>query len=138
MSWLTDVEAQIGKDEVWVINFFATLKQDVQVVEQDLLAVLKWLGAHGSEIAGDVAGILGIIAAAGVGIPAPVLIAAQALNSAVSAVNAAIAAQQVKASQGGGTGEQVVAAASAGYQALKNAQIATAQAQQAVAKPPTP
>ncbi len=138
MSWLTDVEAQIGKDEVWVINFFATLKHDVEVVEQDILDVLKWLGAHGSEIAGDVAGILGIIAAAGVGLPAPVLIAAQALNSAVSAVNAAIAAQQMKASQGGGTGDQVVAAASAGYQALKNAQIATSQAQQAVAKPPVP
>lgn len=133
MSFFNNPSFYIQTAEADIVKFFATIKADVQIVEQDFLNVLQWLGAHGQEIATDVAGLIGIVAAAGVGIPAPVLGAATALNTAVSAVNAAIAAQQQQAAAGGGVGQQAISAASAAYQSLKNAQISTAQAQAHVA-----
>lgn len=133
MSFFHNPSFYVQTAEADIVKFFATLKADVAVIEQDFLNVLQWLEAHGQEIATDVAGLLGIIAAAGVGIPVPVLTAATALNTAVSAVNAAIAAQQQQASSGGTTGQQAIAAAAAAYQSLKNAQVSTAQAQAHVA-----
>jgi len=129
MSVLSNLEVAIQTTETDVVNFFMNLKSEAQIVEQDFIKVLQWCQAHGEEIATDVAGLLGVIVAAGVGIPAPVLAASTALNTAVAAVNAAIAAQQAQQAAGGGVGTQSVAALAAGYQSLKTAQIASSQAQ---------
>jgi len=145
MSTLTNIENTLGIVETDVVNFFSTTLPKIEsevatainTVAQDFDNVLQWLGAHGQEIASDVAGLLGIVAAAGVGIPAPVLAAAAALNTAVGLVNTAVAAQQQSASSGGTALQQAVSAGSAAYQSLKTAQIATSQAQQTVAKPAT-
>jgi phage-related protein len=132
MSTLSDVEAKLGIIETDVVKFFSTtlpafeqkIVTDVQAVAQVFDNVLQWIGAHGQEIATDVAGLVGVVAAAGIGIPAPVLAASTALNTAVSLVDTAIAAQQA------------AAAGSAAYQSLKTAQIATSTAQATVAAPP--
>jgi len=144
MSVLSDLEAKLGIVETDVVNFFSTtlpnweksIAAGINKLAADFDDVLQWLGAHGQEIATDVAGIVGIVAAAGVGIPAPVLAASTALNAAVSAVNTAIAAQQASAAAGGSNLQQAIAAGQAGYVALKTAQQATAAAQATVASPP--
>jgi hypothetical protein len=141
MSVLSDVEAKLGIVETNVVNFFATTLPNIEkVIVADLEAIaldfdkaLQWMGAHGQEIANDVVGLIGIVAAAGVGIPAPVLLAAAGLNTAVSLVNQAIAAQQQAAVAGKDSLAQAVAAGAAAYQALKTVQSATATAQANVA-----
>ncbi len=133
MSFLSNVEAIWQKDETWVIQFFATVKKDIAIAEADALIAINWLSAHGTEIASDVVGVVGIAAAVGLGIPAPVALAVSLLNSATAAVNmAAAAAQAVKAS-GGSDLTAVIVAGSTAYQKLKEAQVATAQAQAHVA-----
>jgi hypothetical protein len=141
MSVLSDLEAKLGIVETDVVKFFSTtlptfekeVVADVQSIAQKFDSALQWMGAHGQEIASDVAGVLGVVAAAGIGIPAPVLAAAGALNTAVSLVNTALAAQQQAAATGGTALQQAVAAGSAAYQSLKTAQSATAAAQSTVA-----
>lgn len=143
MSFLSDVETRLGIVETDVVKFFSTtlpafekeVAADIEKIAQDFDNILQWIGAHGQEIANDVVGLIGIVAAAGVGITAPVLAAAAALNQAVSLVNQAIAAQQQVQAAGGTALQQAVAAGGAAYQGLKTAQIATSQAQAAVAKP---
>jgi hypothetical protein len=138
MSVLSDVENTLSIVETDVVKFFATVKADIKVVEQDFINILQWMCAHGSEIATDVAGLIGVVAAAGVGIPAPVLAAAQGLNVAVAAVNAAVAAQQASQAAGGTVSQQAITEAATAYQALKNVQITTSQAQASVASGTTP
>lgn len=143
MSTLSNIENAIGVVETDVVSFFSTtlpaleqkIAADINIIAQDFDNVLQWVGAHGQEIATDVAGLLGIVAAAGIGVPAPVLAAATALNTAVSLVNTAVAAQQQAAATGSTALQQAIAAGSAAYQAVKTAQIATSQAQQQVAQP---
>src|SRR6266550_578808 len=94
MSFLTSIEAIWQKDETWIINFLGQLKKDVAIVEADLLVALSWMSAHGSEIAADVTGVIGVAASLGLGLPAPVVLAVNILNTAVAAVNAAAAAAQ--------------------------------------------
>jgi len=115
--------------ENWVVNFFATLKHDVEVVEQDVIKVAQFLQAHGSQIATGVVGVVTAVAAAGVGIPAPILLAAQSLTTAASIVNQAVAAQQMAAAAGKGVGEQTVTLLATGYQHLKEAQSHLANGQ---------
>ena len=64
---------------------------------------------------------------------APVLAAAQGLNVAVAAVNAAVAAQQASQAAGNTVSQQAITEAATAYQALKNVQITTSQAQASVA-----
>ena len=145
MSTLAEIETTLGIVETDVVKFFSTTLPNLEnkvASELNTAAVwfntkaLPWLSAHGQEIANDVVGLVGIVAAVGIGIPAPVLAAAGALNSAVSLVNTAIAAQQQAASQGASAIQQSIAAGSAAYQGLKTAQIATSQAQATVASAP--
>lgn len=141
MSVLSDLEAKLGIVETDVVKFFTvTLPADVAKAEAELQTIaqkfddaLQWVGAHGQEIAADVAGLLGIVAALGTGIPAPVLTAAAGLNSALALVNQAIAAQQAAQASGASALAQAVSAGSAAYQALKASQSATAVAQAHVA-----
>ncbi len=130
---LAQFEDQLKTDETWVINFFATVKADIAIAEQDIIKALAWISAHGTEIATDIAGILTIVAAAGIGVPAPILIAANALNAANKAVQAALAAQQASRAAGGSDLAQVAAAGGAAYQSIKQAQVSTSQAQAHVA-----
>ncbi len=125
--------------ENWVVNFFATLKADVAVVEADIIKVAQFLQAHSGQISSGIMGIVAVVAAAGVGIPAPILLAAQSLTTAASIVNQAVAAQQLAAAAGAGVGDQTVALLATGYQSLKTAQqhLAAGQAAITVAKPGT-
>jgi hypothetical protein len=143
MSVLSDIEAKLGIVETDIVQFFSVtlpaieqkVVTDVEAVAQKFDNALQWMGAHGQEIATDVTGVLGVVAAAGVGIPAPVLAAAGALNTAVALVNQAVAAQQQSQAAGGTSLQQAVAAGSAAYASLKTAQSATAVAQSIVAVP---
>jgi hypothetical protein len=143
MSILSDIEAKLGVDETAVVNFFSTTLPDIeQKIEADVEFIagkfniaVQWMGAHGQEIATDVLGLIGIAATAGIVPPAAVLAAAAALNSAVSLVNIALAAQQKSQAAGATNLAQAIAAGGAAYLQLKTAQIATAQAQAHVAAP---
>ena len=143
MSVLSDLEAKLAIDEAKVATFFSTtlpnieakLAADLQGVAQVFDNVLQWMGAHGQEIAGDVTTALTIAAAVGVGVPAPVLLADQALNTAVSIVNSAVAAQQQAAAGNATPLAQAIAGGGAGYAALKTAQAQTAIALSSVAIP---
>ena len=121
--------------ENWVVNFFATLKHDVQVVEEDIIKVAQFLQAHSGQIASGIMGIVAVVAAAGVGIPEPILLAAQSLTTAASIVNQAVAAQQMAAAAGAGVGDQTVTLLATGYQALKTAQQHLAAAQATITQP---
>ena len=121
--------------ENWVVNFFATVKADVQVVEQDIINVAQFLSAHAPQIVSGVSGVLTAVAAAGVGIPPAVLVAAQGLTAAASAVNQAVAAQQAASAAGQGTGAQTVALLATAYQGLKGVQQSLSSGQATVAAP---
>lgn len=134
MSVLSDVEAKLGIIETDVVNFFYKVEADVNAAATWLVQkALPWMEAHGQEITNDVTGLVSVVAAAGIGIPAPVLTAAAALNTGVALVNDAIAAAQQSASSGGSNVQQAVAAGAAAYAGLKTAQSATATAQAHVA-----
>ncbi len=121
--------------ENWVVNFFATLKADVAIVETDIIKVAQFLQAHSGQIASGIMGIVAVVAAAGVGIPAPVLLAAQSLTTAAQIVNDAVAAQQAAAAAGKGVGDQTVTLLATGYQSLKSAQQHLAAAQAVITTP---
>jgi hypothetical protein len=141
MSVLSDLEAKLSIVETDVVHFFKITLPDVEAhIAADLQKVaiafdngVQWMSAHGQEIAADVAGIIGLVAATGTPIPAAVITAAGALNTAVNLVNIALSAQQRSAAAGGSELAQAIASGSAAYQALKTAQSATAQAQAQVA-----
>jgi hypothetical protein len=136
VSVLSDLEAKLGIVETDVVNFFATAKADIAAAATWLVTkALPWMEAHGQEIATDVTGLVGVVAAAGVGVPAPVLAASVALNEGVALVNDAISAAQQSAATGGSSVQQAVAAGAAAYAGLKTAQGATAVAQSAIAAP---
>jgi len=120
--------------ENWVVQFLATIKKDVQIAEQDIITTFNFLQAHSGTIAAGITGVLTAVAAAGIGIPAPVLLAAQGVNAAAQAINAAVAAQQASATAGGSTGAQTMALLSTAYQNLKSAQAGLAQGQATVAQ----
>jgi len=117
-----------------VVQFLATIKHDVEIAEQDIITTFQFLQAHSGTIAAGITGVLTAVAAAGIGIPAPVLLAAQGVNAAAQAINAAVAAQQASAASGGSTGAQTVALLSTAYQNLKSAQSGLAQGQATVAQ----
>ncbi len=122
MSILDTVEAKIGIAEQDVVTFFtkffAAVKQEEQVIIDDLAKVLHWIEAHGADVSQLVLGIVTTVAAAGVGVPAPVITAAALLNDGVQQVNNAIALAQ---QQGASTVQQAVAAGSAAYGAFNHA-----------------
>ena len=146
MSFLSNVETDLGIVETDIVNFFATtlpnfehkVASEVETAATWLVdKALPWLEAHGQEISADVSGLVGIVASLGTGVPVGVLTAATALNSGVQLVNAAIAAAQQSATQQAAAGASVVkealSAGAAAYEGLKTAQVATSQAQAAVA-----
>lgn len=142
MSVLSNLEKDLGVIETDVVNFFSvTLPNIEHKIESELQTAatffvtkaLPWMEAHGQEIATDLTGVVGIVAAAGVGIPAPVLAASVVLNKGVSLVNDAIAAAQQAAAGGASAIGEAIAAGGAAYAGLKTAQVATSQAQAHVA-----
>lgn len=136
MSFLSNLEDMFQKDEAWVINFFATLKKDVQIVEADAVSAMAWMSAHGSEIAADVTSLIAVAAKLGLGLPPPVSAALTGLNIAVALVNQAAAATAAAKASGATDTSALVAAAQAGVQAynqLKAAQVLVATAQASVA-----
>ncbi len=120
--------------ENWAINLFATIKHDVQVAEEDVIKVAQFLQAHIGQIGAGVTGILSIVVAAGVGVPAPLIAVAQGITVVSNIVNQAIAAQQQAAASGQGTGNQAIALLATAYQKAKEAQATLAQAQAVAAK----
>ena len=147
MSFLSDVEAKLGIIETDVVQFFSvtlpkietTVVTDIETAASWLInKALPWMSAHGQEISTDVLGLVGIAASVGIGVPAPVMAAAAALNSGVSLVNQAIAAAQQAAAGNASAVQQAVAAGTAAYQGLKAAQSATATAQAHVAASSVP
>jgi hypothetical protein len=144
MSFLSDTEARLGIIETDVVQFFSvTLPKIETAVEADITAAaswlvnkaLPWMSAHGQEISTDVLGLVGVVASLGIGVPAPVMAAAAALNEGTTLVNAAIAAAQQAAAGNKSAVQQAVAAGTAAYQGLKTAQIATSQAQSSAVAP---
>lgn len=129
MSVLDTVEARLKIDENAVVTFFtkffAEVRQEEQVLVADLAKVLQWVEAHGADVSQLILGIVTTVAAAGIGVPAPVITAAALLNSGAQAVNQAIAAAQAG---GGGTIQQAVAAGSAAYSAFNHAKSVLASA----------
>jgi hypothetical protein len=148
MSFLSDFEKEAGIVETDVVNFFATTLPNFEhKVESEIQTAatwfdtkaLPWMAAHGQEISQDIVGVIGvagtIAAAAGTGLPVPVMAAAAAFNTANSLVQQALAAQQQSASQGGSAVQQTIQAGLAAYQGLKTAQKATASALSVAAGP---
>ncbi len=133
MSFLSTIESIWQKDETWVINFFATLKHDIIILETDLSNALTWMAGHAQEIATDVQGVLGVIASLGLTISPPVAAAIAAANAAVAAVNAVAAAVNQAKVQGTGATATIAQAGVAAYQSVKSAQAITAAAQSHVA-----
>lgn len=155
MSVLSNVEAKLGIIETDIVHFFTTtlpnfehkVESEVQQAASWLVnKALPWLEAHGQEIAGDVAGVVGVLgvvaASGGTGIPIAVLTAAQKLNTGVALVNTAIAAAEQAATASAASGAsvlaQAIAAGGGAYAGLKDAQAATAEAQKAVVATATP
>lgn len=133
MSILSNIEAIWQKDETWVLNFILELKTGFDAAESDLKAFWTWLAAHAGEISQDaqaVAGAVMTLKAAGIAVPSAVNRAVDAMNVAVSGLNAAVAS----AATGASTLNVVVA----GYTAAKDAEAAHAQAAVAIVAPSTP
>lgn len=122
-------------------TFFANLKSDLQVVEEDVIAViqnigagievaaedlnwcLSWLGGHLGQIAATVTAVQNAVTAldsAGVPIPATLTNGIAQVNQAVAGVNAALNGQTISSSAS--------SALSDGYQATKALQVAAASA----------
>lgn len=136
MSFLTNLEAMFQKDEAWVIEFLAKLKQEAQIVEADAIAAMSWMSAHGAEITADLTGLVAVAAKLGLGLPPPISAALQGLNIAVALVNQAAAAAATAKASGSTDTTALVNAAQAGVQAynsLKAAQVLVANAQAGVA-----
>lgn len=129
MSILDTIEAKLKVDETAVVTFFtkfyAEVKQEEQVILADLGNVLQWVEGHGAEVSQLILGIVTTVAAAGVGVPAPVLLAAQLLTQGTQQVTDAIALAQ---QSGQDTLHQAVAAGSAAYSAFNSAKSALASA----------
>lgn len=134
-NFATLLQTDLQAAENWVVNFFATLKTDVAILEQDIIYLGQFLQAHGTQIATGVTGVLTAVAAAGIGIPAPILAAASALTAASNVVNQAVAAQQASAASGAGVGTQTAILLGSAYQNLKTASSNLAQAQATVTAP---
>ena len=121
-------------------TFFANLKADWQVVEQDVIAVvqnigagievasedltycLSWLGSHIGQVAQTVTAVqssVTALTAAGIPIPASLASGITQLNDAVAGVNTALSNQAVSANAS--------SALSAGYNATKSLQAVAAQ-----------
>ncbi len=122
--------------ENWVINFLATVKHDLDVVEEDIIKVFQFIQPYAQQVGTGILGGIAIAGALGVGIPAPLLTAAAVIAQVSSTVNAAVAAQQMAAAAGKSVGDQTVTLLGTAYQDLKTAQghLAGGQALLAVAK----
>jgi hypothetical protein len=133
MSFLSNIEALWQKDEAWVVSFFAKVKQDVVIVEGDLMTALNWLAAHAQQINTDLQGLLGVVSALGLTISPPVAAAVTAANVGVAAINAVVAAVNQAKANGQSAGSTIAAAGVAAYQQLKTTQSTLAAAQSHVA-----
>ena len=121
-------------------TFFANLKADWQVVEQDVISVvqnigagievaaedltycLSWLGSHIGQVAQTVTAVhssVTALSAAGIPIPASLASGITQLNDAVAGVNTALSNQAVSTNAS--------SALSAGYNATKSLQAVAAQ-----------
>lgn len=140
MSFFQNPSFYIQTAESDIVNFFTKAESEAQILEQDFLNVLGWVQSNASEIAGLIAGLLGVVVGvSGGSIPAAVLSAQTALTQAVQLLNAAIAAAQAQQAGGGSVTAQTVAAVAAAYAQLKAAQAAAATVAGSAAAPaPTP
>lgn len=128
MSFFQNPNFYLQTAESDIVNFFKKAEDEVTVLEQDFLNVLSWVQQNASEIASVVAGLLGIAAVIpGAGpIPAALIAAQTLLTQGINAVNSAVAAAQAQQASGGSVNAQTVAALSAGYSTIKQAQSAAA------------
>lgn len=122
-------------------TFFATLKSDIQVFEQDVISLcqnigagievaaediswgLSWLGGHIGQVSQTLTAVqssLTAINAAGVAIPASLLNSVAQMNQAAAGVTAALNNQTLSA--------DASKALTTGYQATKALQVAAASA----------
>lgn len=127
MSFFQNPSFYIQTAESDIVSFFSKAESEAQILEQDFLNVLGWVQSNASEIAGLIAGLLGVVVSVeGGSIPAAVLSAQTALTQAVQLLNAAVAAAQAQKAGGGSVNAQTVAALAAAYAQLKAAQAAAA------------
>jgi len=123
MSFLSDLEALIQKDEQWVVNEiakgWAALQKAEQTMQVDVLNVFQWIQAHQQEILGLFQGVLTDLAAIGTIIPQ----ASPVVATATTAIDAATAAIDVL-SNGINQGSTPLSTVANAYQAVKNAQTA--------------
>lgn len=127
MSFFQNPSFYVQVAEADIVKWFTAVETEAQILEQDFLNVLSWVQSNASEIAGLVAGLLGVAAAAEGGqIPAALLSAQAALNSGMTLVNAAVSAAQSSKAAGGSVTAQTVASLSAAYQQFKVAEAAAA------------
>lgn len=122
-SWFTS--DKIKADEAYVLNLLVKIKAGAQVAEADAEAAAKWLTDNSGTIAQDVAIVTGLIIRLGLAGHPEIAAAITAANVAVAALNAFAAADAA--------GGNIVPALLSGYEAVKQAQAAHAQAGLAVA-----
>lgn len=130
--------------EQGVVNFFVEteqkveaivvqVKQDVAVVETDLVNAVAWVANNAPAIASNLEAAVAIIEEIGVAANPGVAAAIQAANVAVAGLNAFAAAAK-NPTQTGALAQAVVD----GYAAYQAAQGAVAQAKSAAVSAPTP
>ena len=128
-SWFTELEGFFTTTETDVVNLIAKIKQGVDVAQNDIHGVVKWVANNAPAIASDIQQVLLIVQALGVVSP-QVELAIAAANAAVVALNAFAAAQKA--------GQSDATSVIAGYTAVKQAQAAVAQAGVAAANAKAP
>ncbi len=119
MSFWTSLKKFFVTSEQDVLGIIVKIKQDVDILESDISAALKWIADNTPAIAADIESVLSVVQAIGIPNPA-VQVAVTAANEAVLALNAYATAYK----NGTGTAQAVIA----GYSALKQAQAAAANA----------
>jgi len=123
MSFLSNIESVLQKDEQWVVNEIAkgwqALQNAEQTIQVDVLSIFQWVQAHQQDILTLFQGVLGDLAAIGSVIPQT----APAVAAATTAIDAATAAVDVL-SAGINKGSTPLSTVANAYQAVKNAQNA--------------
>jgi len=123
MSFLTNIESVLQKDEQWVVNEIAKGWKALQTAEQtvatDVLSVFQWIQAHQQDILALFQGVLTDLAAIGSIIPQT----APAVATATTAIDAATAAIDTLAG-GINKGSTPLSTVANAYQAVKSAQNA--------------
>ena len=111
--------------EAWVVKQLHAVENGIKVAEQDAVKAVTWILDHYTQIAQDVAALIGVAAVTGADANPAVAAALEAANK----LSAGIAAFQAKHAAGATT----LDAAASAYSAAKAAQIAHAGAATAIA-----